>query len=132
MRALVAIAAARAVASALIGTVALTQESADVTVEASRLVQTKASQRTSSVPIVKIALSHGVSATGLNLATPAGAAELEKRVKDAAAMACKETSRIEPLAEPSEAECIRLSAEHAMVKARARQLVAAAGKKPAR
>jgi len=62
-----------------------------VTVKASRIISEKSVGKTSiGIPIVDISLSYGVSAKDLDLASHAGAMELEKRVNDAALEACKE------------------------------------------
>ena len=122
-------ATAGVLALGLVSTVALGQEPAEVTVVAMRMVSTKvASTSATGVPIVDVSLSYGVSTVGLDLATHEGANELEMRVKDAAAAACKEVGRQYPDATPSDAECARLATKKAMVKVH--QLVHAAGKGP--
>jgi UrcA family protein len=78
-------------------------------------------------PILDVSLSYGVSTAGLNLGTQAGAAELEKRVRDAATAACEELGRKYSDATPSDADCIKAATNEAMV--RVRELEAAAAKK---
>jgi len=66
----------------------------EVTVQATRNVSTKLVGSTSSgIPIKEVSLSYGVSTAGLDLATVAGAEELDKRINDAALAACKEVGR---------------------------------------
>jgi UrcA family protein len=124
-------ATAGVLALGLFGTVALGQEPAEVTVVATRMVSAKvASTSPTGIPIVDVSLSYGVSTVGLDLASHEGANELEMRVKDAAAAACKEVGRQYPDATPSDAECTRLATKKAMVKVH--QLVRAAGTAPAK
>jgi UrcA family protein len=131
MRKILVGAAVGVLASALVGGVALAQKMEEVKVEATRIVNTKVLGRTASgVPIVSLSLSYGVSVAGLNLATSAGAADLEKRVKDAAQAACKEISRQYPEATPSDAECTKVTADAAMV--RVHELTGAAHKAAAK
>jgi UrcA family protein len=106
---------------------ALAQNANEVTVQGTRVLNTKNVGRTSSgIPIVDVSLSYGVSLAGLDLASHAGATELEKRVHDAAMAACKEIGRQYPDATPSTAECAKVAADKAMVQVH--ELEAAAGK----
>ena len=114
-------------AAALIssGTVAQTVE--EVTVQATRNVSTKLVGTTSSgIPIREVSLSYGVSTSGLDLATVAGAEELDKRINDAALAACQEVGRQYPKSTPGDAECAQAAAKKAMVTAH--ELVHAANK----
>ena len=112
-------------------TVVLAQEPAEVTVVATRLVSAKvASASSTGVPIVDVSLSYGVSTVGLDLPSHEGASQLEIRVKDAAAAACKEVGRQYPDAMPSDEECMRIATKKAMK--RVHELVRAAAKGPAR
>jgi UrcA family protein len=121
-------AAIGAVASVLVGRIAIAQNVEEVAVQAKRGLTTKVVGRTASgLPLVDISLSHDASAAGLDLTSNAGAAELERRVNDAARAACKEIGRQYPDATPSNAECAKAAAGEAMVKAR--KLVAAAQSK---
>jgi UrcA family protein len=116
------------VASALIGGIAIAQNTEEVTVQGTRAVSAKTVGRTASgVPIVDVSLAYGVSTAGLDLASHVGATELEKRVHDAAMAACKEISKQYPDATPSEADCAKAAADKAMV--RVHELEAAAAKK---
>jgi UrcA family protein len=106
---------------------ALAQDVQEVKVQATRVMSTKLAGRTASgIPILNISLSYGVSTAGLDLATHSGALELETRVKDAAAAACKEIGRKYPDATPSDAACAKDASAKAMV--RVHELVAAAEK----
>lgn len=103
----------------------------EIRVQATRLLSTKTKivgQTSSGVPIVDMSLSYGVSTTGLDLASSTGAAELTKRVNDAAHAACKEISRQYPETSSSDAECAKSAADKAMV--RVQQVIAAAQKSP--
>ena len=119
------------VAAASVSTIAVAQDMGSVTVKASRIVSEKSVGKTSSgIPIVDISLSYGVSAKDLDLASHAGAMELEKRVNDAALEACKELNRQYPESKPSDRECAKNAVDNAMV--RVHELEAAAAKKPAK
>ena len=113
----------------LVSGIAVAQDVERVTVQATRMMTTNTAGRTSiGVPIVDVSLSYGVSVAGLDLASGKGAAELEKRIHDAARAACKEIGRQYPEATPSDTECAKVAADKAMVKAR--ELVAMAQKAP--
>jgi len=116
-----------AVASALVSSVAVAQDITGVTVQATR-IPTKEFRVSGGIPIVTMSLSYGVSYADLDLASRAGAAELEKRVHDAAMAACKEIAKQLPESTPSVAECADKAAGKAMIKVR--ELEAAAEKKP--
>jgi UrcA family protein len=68
-----------------------------------------------------------VNAKDLDLSAHAGFMEVQKRVNDAAAAACKEISRQYPNSNESDADCAKAAAAKAMVKVN--QLAAAAAKK---
>ena len=67
---------------------------------------------------------------GLDLASEAGAKELEKRIDDAALTACKEIGRLYPESTPSGEACARKAAKTPMFKAN--KLISAARKAPAK
>ena len=120
---------AAAFALSLASGTAIAQEVEKITVQATRMITTKTVGRTpSGVPIVDVSLSYGVSVAGLDLGSSKGAAELEKRIHDAARAACREIGRQYPDASPGDTECARVAADKAMVKAR--ELIAAAQKTP--
>jgi len=114
-------------ATALISTGAMAQRTEEINVQGTRKVDVRIVGQTSTgVAIKSISLSYGVSIVGLDLASAAGAEELEKRINDAALAACKEIGRQFPNATPSDAECAKAAAKNAMV--RANELIQTAGK----
>jgi len=118
-------------ASIFLGRIAVAQELQEIVVTGKGDVAEKPAGKTASgVPIVDVSISYGVSYAGLDLASAVGAAEIEKRVNDAAKEACKEIRAKRPLGQftTSEAECTKAAAREAMV--RVHELEAAA-KKPA-
>jgi len=100
------------------------QDMGEVNVQASRVVKKVIGTTSSGVPIEDISLSYGVSTGGLDLSTAAGAAELQKRVGNAATAACKELGRQYPNSSTSDAECVKKAIDKAMI--RVNELVAAA------
>jgi len=120
-----------AVASALLGGIAVAQNIEEVTVQGTRMVTAKVVGRTySGVPIEDVSLSYGVSIAGLDLASPAGFMEAEKRVNEVAEAACKDLVKRYPSGTPSEAECTKAAAGKAMVKVN--ELAAATSKASAK
>ena len=120
-----------AIAYAAITGVVAAQTVQGVTVQATRILSTNTVGRTANgIPIVDLSLSYGVSTAGLDLASHAGAMELEKRVHDAGIAACKEISRQYADAMPNEAECAKAATDKALV--RVHELEAAADKQAAR
>src|SRR6266478_5652548 len=117
-----------AIASFLLGGVAVTKKNEEVKVLAKRgVMTTKPIGYTSiGVHIVDVSLSYSVSAGGLDLNASSGAAELEKRVNNAVWAACKEISRNYPDANPDNAECAKAAMDKAMV--RVRELIASTHK----
>jgi UrcA family protein len=111
-----------------VSTLVIAQDMGEVTVQASRVVSKSVGKTASGVPIVDVSLSYGVSTQGLDLASHAGALELQKRVTDAAQAACKELARQYPVATPQDNDCAKAAAAKAMVQVNA--MLAAAAKKP--
>jgi UrcA family protein len=111
-----------------VSTVVVADDMGEVTVQASRVNKQTVGRTASGVPIVDISLSYGVSAKDLDLASHAGAVELQKRVTDAAHAACKELGRQYPDSLPNDADCEKAATAKAMV--RVNELLAAAAKKP--
>ena len=108
-----------AAVSISLGSIAVAQDLQEIIVTGKGEVAVKPAGRTSSgVPIVDMSITYGVSYAGLDLASAAGAAEIEKRVNDAAKDACKELSAKRPLVRftTSDAECAKSAADKAMVK----------------
>jgi UrcA family protein len=112
-------AAAGLFAAALIGSIAVAEDVETVVVEASRAVNAKDVSHTSSgVPITDVSLVYRVKVSDIDLTSSAGAIEAEKRVHDAAEQACKKLGRMYPDATPSDAECVQVTFDKAMVGAR--------------
>jgi UrcA family protein len=108
-----------------VNAVVIAQEMGEVTVQAQRVVKKRIGTTASGVPIEDVSLSYGVSTKDLNLASSAGATELQKRISDAAKAACKELGRQIPTSTSSDdAECTKAATAKAMVKAN--ELIAAA------
>ncbi len=124
--------AVAAVASALIGGTGVAQNLEEVTVQGTRIINTKTIGRHTAhgVPIVSVSLIYGVSTAGLDLASRSGAKELEQLVTDAARAACKEIRKQYPNGTPNEADCAKAAADQAMVKVH--ELVTAAAMKSAK
>ena len=128
MRKMFVAAAAGMFATSLVGSLAIAQTGQEVVVQATRIMEKNVGRAPATgAPINDVSLSYGVSYSGLDLASHAGAMELEKRVSDAAKSACKELTQKYPNATPSEAECTKAAIDKAMV--RVRELEAAAAKK---
>ena len=116
--------------AANVGGMALAQGTPEVTVEASRIVKKPLRRTSTGTWINSLTLQYRVSYQDLDLTIPAGAAELEKRVKEAARDACQEIGREYPESQPNDAQCAQEAADDAMVTVR--QLVAAAQQKAGR
>ncbi len=100
----------------------------EVTVKATRILNTKTVDRSASTgnPILDVSVSYGVRVADLDLASNYGPIQLEKRVHDAALAACQDIGRRYPDATPSEQECARVAADKAMVTVREMVAVAKA------
>jgi len=118
-----------AAASISLGSVAVAQDLQEIVVTGKGLVVKPAGKEASGVPIVEMSIAYGVSYAGLDLASAAGAAEIEKRVNDAAKEACKEIAAKRPLQQfdTSEAQCAKSAGDKAMFKVH--ELEAAAAKR---
>ena len=106
--------------------IAIAQDTGEVTVQASRAVKKTIGTTASGIPIQDVSLSYGVSTTGLDLSSSSGAAELKKRVAEAAKAACKELGRQYPGSQPEDDACTKSATDKAMVKVN--ELVAGAQK----
>jgi len=95
-----------------------TQQLEDITVTSARLVTVGRSQIGG--PKQEITISRGVVTDDLDLATPAGMAELEKRVKQVSEELCAELDRLYPLNEPQAADCARNAVKRTMADVKAR------------
>ncbi len=105
-------------ASISLGSIVVAQELQEIVVTGKGLAVKPAGTTASGVPIVEMSISYGVSYAGLDLASAVGAAEIEKRVNDAAKEACKDIAAKRPLQQftTSEAECAKAATDKAMVK----------------
>jgi UrcA family protein len=111
-----------------VSTMVIAQDMGEVTVQASRIVTKTEGKTASGIPIVDVSLTYGVSTKGLDLASHAGALELQQRVTDAAKAACKELAHQYPDSTPGDTDCAKAATAKAMVQVNA--LLAAAAKKP--
>jgi UrcA family protein len=98
------------------------QELAEITVEAPHVVTAGPPGRTTGLSIV-----YRVSYADLSLATPAGAGELQKRVRDSAEKACEQLDKLYPESKAAQTRCTEEATKHGM--AQANKAIAAAGKK---
>ena len=115
-----------AAAAALLANIVVAQNIEEITVQGTRSLKTEVVDRSRTIPIVDVSLGYGVSTAGLDLASAAGVAELDKRVHDAAMAACKEIGRQYPDSTPTDEVCAKRAADKAMVKVR--EAAAAASK----
>jgi len=115
-----------AAAGLLTGGLAGAQALPEVTVTSSRLVETTVGLAPGKTPVTRVSLGYTVNTAGLDLTTPPGRQQFEKRVSDAAWTACRELSKFYPQATPDEAECARAAIADAMV--RVHQLEAGAAR----
>ncbi|MFI4889701.1 MAG: UrcA family protein [Steroidobacterales bacterium] len=112
-------------AIALGAAASLAGELPEVTVKADRvMIETVDHPSGSSGSAERFSLSRGVSYADLDLSKAAGAAELEKRVKDTADAICKKLDALYPETVTSGHECEKSTTKAAMVKVHA--LIAAA------
>ena len=121
--------AARATAALfMVSGIAAAQSAKEVKIQAQRVINAKViAHITGGGKIIELTLSYPVSFADLDITSVSGAAELEKRVKDAARAACEEIGSKYPGATPSDAVCAQKAAAKAM--GEVRKLVAAAGNK---
>ena len=121
-------------ASISLGSIAVAQELQEIVVTGKGHVAAErpAGTTATGASLVDVSISYGVSYAGLDLASAVGAAEIEKRVNEAAKEACKEIDAKRPVAlfTTSQAECAKAAADKAMVKVH--DLEAAATKKSAK
>jgi UrcA family protein len=110
-----------------VSTLVVADDMGEVTVQASRVVSKTVGKTASGIPIVDVSLSYGVNAKDLDLSSHAGFMEMQKRINDAAAAACKELSRQYPNSSQNDTDCAKAAAAKAMVKVN--ELAAAAPKK---
>ncbi len=103
--------------------VAMAQPAADVVVQADRPeIMVKTPVRGSVVK--EISLAQHVSYADLNLTTPAGVAELEKRITEAAEVVCKKIGRIYPASRPKGHTCTEITVKDALHKVQTASIAA--------
>lgn len=103
-----------AVGSAIATGLAIAQPTEVVTVEAARSIKTPAP---SSVATAReVSLKGWVQYADLDLATSAGASELQKRIEQTAKTLCKELDKTYPLIEGG--DCVKNAVDSAMIDAR--------------
>lgn len=107
------------IAALVVGASAYAADLETVVVTGSRgLTQKEVTRTTSVLPIEEISLSYTVKIADLDSRTATGRAEIEKRVKAAAAAACEEIDRLalgNPTS-PSTAVCVQKAVDDAMAK----------------
>jgi UrcA family protein len=111
----------------LAGSVSTAEELKEVTIQSTRETKIIVGRSDIGAPVEEITLTRRVTFRDLDLATAAGGAELEKRVKDAARALCQELDRRSPLMEKTAVPCAKTATENAMIQV---QAAIAAARKP--
>jgi UrcA family protein len=101
----------------------MAQQSADVIVQAER-PEITIKMPVHGSPVKVISLAQHVSYGDLNLTTPAGAAELERRVTEAAAAVCRKLDKVYPDSRPKGHTCTEITVKDAMRKMHAASMAA--------
>jgi UrcA family protein len=118
-----------AAASVLVGATALAAPpSQEITVTGTRLPNVKVVENSPHAFYREFRVSTTVSAAGLDLSAPSGAATLEQRVNDAALAVCQEITRLSPNATPDEPTCAKEAVKRVMVKVKSLESAAGLGK----
>ena len=76
-----------------------------ITIGAGVMTKEDIGRSASGIPMEKVTLTHRVSYADLDLATDAGAAALEKRVRQTARTACQQLDELYPTESKDEREC---------------------------
>jgi UrcA family protein len=97
---------------AMVGGMARAAPMEVVTVEVAR--SQKVAQTRYGVPVREITIASSVSYADLDLATPQGAKELEKRIRETATSSCKEMDVKFPVEGYGQDECIKNAVDGAM------------------
>ncbi|HEV3182220.1 MAG TPA: UrcA family protein [Steroidobacteraceae bacterium] len=109
------VAAGASAAVFMVSGIAAAQNVKEVKIQAERVINEKViAHITGGGKIIELTLSYRVSFADLDITSITGAAELEKRVKDAARAACEEIGSKYPGATPSDAVCAQKAAAKAM------------------
>ena len=107
------------VALFMVSGIAAAQNAKEVKIQAQRVINEKViAHITGGGKIIELTLSYPVSFADLDITSVTGAAELEKRVNDAARAACEEIASKYPSATPSNAVCAEKAAAKAMTEVR--------------
>jgi UrcA family protein len=109
---------ASVVAASLLSSGAVGQDLGAISVEASRIDRTLVGHTSARVPIYIVSTTRQVKAGDLDLATPEGLAELEKRVSKAATEACTDIDRTHPNARPDTYQCAKSATNRTMSQVR--------------
>ena len=109
----------------MVSAIATAQNAKEVKIQATRAINEKViAYITGGGKIIELTLSYPVNFADLDITSVSGAAELEKRVQDAARAACAEIGSKYPNATPSNAVCAQKAEAKAL--SEVRKLVAAA------
>ncbi|MDE2052395.1 MAG: UrcA family protein [Gammaproteobacteria bacterium] len=92
---------------------ALADELPTITIGAAVTTKTTIGHSSSGIPMEQVTITHRVSYADLDLATQAGAAELQRRVKETARAACKQLDELYPLEVKNASECTKMSVAQA-------------------
>ena len=110
--------------------VALAQKSTEeVKIEAAKVVTVRHGHSRTGIENETVQVSHKVSLADLDTATPAGAAELQSRIRDTADSICRQLGELYPAGsarneEVDQSVCVKGAVENAM--SQARQAIASA------
>jgi len=102
------------IATVLLSGIAAAQTSEELLVTGSRFIEKRVGTDRVGLPIKDVSLTLHVNLADLNLASPAAAAEIERRVALAARRACRELGIMYPVSRPNDAVCARVAAEKSM------------------
>ena len=103
----------------MVSVTASAQNAKEVKIEAERVINEKViAHITGGGKIIELTLSYPVNFADLDITSVSGAAELQRRVQDAARAACAEIGSKYPNATPSDAVCAQKAAAKAMIELR--------------
>jgi UrcA family protein len=88
---------------------ALADELPTITIGAGTITKTEVGRSSSGIPTEEVTITHHVSYADLDLTTQAGAAELDRRVRETARAACKQLDELYPLEAKNVRECTQTS-----------------------
>jgi UrcA family protein len=102
------------IATVLLSGMAAAQTSEELLVTGSRFVEKRVGTDRVGIPIMDVSMTFHVNLADLNFASPAAAAEIERRVALAARRACRELGIMYPVSYPNDAVCARAAVEKSM------------------